>query len=113
MIKRIKPHEVITNVVEEVCEWYKIDYNFIFKKRCRNHHKEAKYMIIALVSKYMKIPMGSVGSYITNNTVTKGIIEKCLSSRRIQENMKKICFLIENKQPKNYSGYIVLQSKMD
>lgn len=113
MIKRIKPHEVITNVIEEVCEWYKIDYNFIFKKRPKNHHKEAKYITILLVSKYMKIPIGSVSGYITNSQVRKGVIEESLNTRRIQENIKKICFLIKNRQPKDFNNYIILQSKMD
>lgn len=113
MIKRIKPHEVITNVIEEVCEWYKLDYSFIFRKRCKNHHKEAKYIAISLISKYMKVPIGSVSGYITHSQVRKGVIEESLNTRRIQENIKKICFLIENKQPKEWDNYIVLQSKMN
>lgn len=115
-----KRHEIIENIFLEVCKAYDIeDWKILCKTKLVGKKREAKCVLIILLSKYLRVPLGSVGDYVNVRlrregcTAAAGILHNIKTNLSyLKDPIQKISFIIENKKQEGKYNYIIQKSKI-
>lgn len=116
-----KKHEIIELVVKIVCDYFEIkDWKVLCKQRAYGKEMHAKYVCSFLLSKYLKVPVISIGDYFKvgigshqlRSNSSRVLYEISNSNLPYNDAVQKLSFLIENSSISKKDFYLVVPSSM-